>query len=639
MSPNYVEAKFSPIPSPRFSINHGSPRFSPANEPSPEEILNLYSQDLGICQSSNISPRENNNLKFSDSKIQTCKLNKKDTKNSKKQKQKKLKVNLDRKFDVKNKKNLNSENITSKENRLKELMNIYGCSGKLTEHHSNSTLGPKSVKLKNRVPKSQSNSNLSTKTSSKTITKKSKKKLLMPDDDVDLSGHFMPLEQLSMQSVKRNKNNLLSQDDVDLSVHYMSLEQISRQSVKRKAKKEKTNDTAAMKQNLKRKKEVKLSTDNSDMKINKSYQTFHSSSNYKQNKSNNQTKDLKYQKPNKQRNSNKRCPLKEKNNIDEDVTLKPIKNTILKPILPHDKPSYLKNKTAKCNIPDTQNNKKILLNKQPTDLEVEQIGVDREHFPKIFSEELTSNKHEQFLGSDNTQHNYINENTVTQDQQISYNGRNEDFIDHISQLHYALPTHSSRSKEVERFLSYSYQHLPFVIGQSTNKSHNLWVNIQEALSLIKHKVPQVVEEQSAGDHGIIKEAVDNEGTFSVISKLSAKTVKKHHQCPALMNDNLYEIPECNEDTVKSWENHPDCIQANIDPNYVRPRCSCLTQPSLSYKKVLRQIFGGSAAGSFEATESVSRIKGDFLHDQGDSYILELRKVLISLTQEFEELNK
>lgn len=222
-------------------------------------------------------------------------------------------------------------------------------------------------------------------------------------------------------------------------------------------------------------------------------------------------------------------------------------------------------------------------------------------------------------------HNYKTEN-----KEMSSDFGNEAVLEQPTHNHYTLPTHSSRSKEVERFLSGHYQHLPFVIGQSTNKSHNLWVNIQEALSLIKHNIPQTVEMHTSQDK-------DSERPLSVLSKLTTKSGKKPHQCPALVQDGLYDIPETSaegEEGMK-WEDHPDCIQANLDPNYSRPKCSCLPQATLSYKKVLRQIFGG---GDLEGMDQI-KAKDVALDHGGDNYTAELRKVLITFTQEFEDLNK
>ncbi|XP_054272859.1 uncharacterized protein LOC128993125 [Macrosteles quadrilineatus] len=220
-------------------------------------------------------------------------------------------------------------------------------------------------------------------------------------------------------------------------------------------------------------------------------------------------------------------------------------------------------------------------------------------------------------------------NDVHQSYKSEYNDMSDygNELEHPNQFHYTLPTHSSKSKEVDRFLNGHYQHtyLPFVIGQSTNKSHNLWVNIQEALSLIKNNIPQTIEIQN-----LCKESdKDSERPLTVLSKFSTKS-KKPHQCPALMHDGLYDIPETSRETEDGarWEDHPDCVQANLDPNFCRPRCSCVPQGTLSYKKVLQQIFLGE-----DATEGPTDPV-----DQGESYTGELRKALIAFTQEFEDLN-
>lgn len=52
---------------------------------------------------------------------------------------------------------------------------------------------------------------------------------------------------------------------------------------------------------------------------------------------------------------------------------------------------------------------------------------------------------------------------------------------------YLLPTFSYRMKCVPKScrMGFSFQKIPFVVGKSTNKSHNLGMRIQETLSLIK----------------------------------------------------------------------------------------------------------------------------------------------------------
>lgn len=670
ISPTFGSPKVSSNhePSPQFSITQ---ILSPGHEPSPEEILDLYSQDLGICKTNNPSPREDITLK------QSMKLNKSDKKHCKNQKTQKLKTNMNKKLDVKKNNIKNSDIKASNENRLKELMNIYGGSSKVKCSKSNFNPGLKSGISKNAATKSKSNIS---KSSSKALIKKTKNKRF--EYDSDLTAHNTPLEQRSMQSVflnsdvkgseeyilddlmniyegsvktkhhkfystvdsksvtskkvaakselkmsksssktlrNKSKKKLVIQQDVEFSDHYVPLDQMSRLSMSRKVKHRKNNDKAVKKQNLKAKVEEHFV---SDIKINKIHKTMHlNNCDSKLNKFNNPIKNIKDQKQIKSQNCNDNCQSKR---IDDDHE-PPKGNTN---IIFKDEPNVLLEYETKQNLKSNIPNKNIKkLNKQSKLIEMDERNFDREqHLNNNITKESNVKKDFQFPGGDyDMQNNYFNE-VIETNQQLGYS--TTDLLDQLSQLHYSMQR--NRPKEFERFL----KHLPFVIGKSTNKSHNLFVNIQEALSLIKYNVPQNVKEQSNAGYEY------DEGTPSVISKLTSKSVKKPHLCPVLENNRLYAIAECNEDdTIKTWEDHPDCIQANVDPDNVRPRCSCLTQPQISYKKVLRQIFRGNTVSS-EFSGNINSMRQDILQEQEvDSYFTELWKMLVSFSKEKEELKK
>ncbi|XP_014238745.1 uncharacterized protein LOC106660325 [Trichogramma pretiosum] len=73
------------------------------------------------------------------------------------------------------------------------------------------------------------------------------------------------------------------------------------------------------------------------------------------------------------------------------------------------------------------------------------------------------------------------------------NACTQDYNDPFETRNYQLPTKSSRLKQVER----SFQHelqvrgIPFVVGTSLSRSHNIGLNVQQVLGLIKTKQPAV----------------------------------------------------------------------------------------------------------------------------------------------------
>ncbi|KAJ8673626.1 hypothetical protein QAD02_004888 [Eretmocerus hayati] len=56
---------------------------------------------------------------------------------------------------------------------------------------------------------------------------------------------------------------------------------------------------------------------------------------------------------------------------------------------------------------------------------------------------------------------------------------------------YDQPTESSKMKQVQRPYRFHVSHIPFVVGTSLSPSHNLGLNIQQVLSLIKVKQPAI----------------------------------------------------------------------------------------------------------------------------------------------------
>ncbi|XP_054271984.1 uncharacterized protein LOC128992436 [Macrosteles quadrilineatus] len=545
-------------------------------EPSPEEILNIFSQDLGINYSPNVTPR------VIYQNINTNDYAKPKEKKDKKPKQLKLK---EKKVETGKRKSAKQE-ITQKDNKMKELMNIYGCGDKMKKLNSDSTIGSKS--MSKIVSRKQSSVNkISSKASSVAMSRKSKIKYKITNDlDMNFSeGDSVPIEKSSRLSTKRKNKQKIN-----------SVKPIKNPSLKRKFANKQIDE-----ENLKPSK-------NLSSYRNKSYETQKNNVKTYKDSQNGllKNKNLTHSYHNPRDNINSHKTL----NVNDVEVSKKEDFTVL-----HAIPDAIELVAKTSDLPsETQGEKQSTSLNKPS--KIADVGKDQNITKKV-SEEKNLNKPVTL------------KNDVHQSYKTEYNDMSDygNELEHPNQFHYTLPTHSSKSKEVERFLNGHYQHtyLPFVIGQSTNKSHNLWVNIQEALSLIKNNIPQTIEIQN-----LCKESdKDSERPLTVLSKFSTKS-KKPHQCPALMHDGLYDIPETSremEDGAR-WEDHPDCVQANLDPNFCRPRCSCVPQGTLSYKKVLQQIFLGE-----DATEGPTDPV-----DQGESYTGELRKALIAFTQEFEDLN-
>lgn len=580
-----------------------SPRQSPSKytktsaqdcEPTPEDILKLYSQDLGISHSaspSQSSPRPNFDYKFT--------INKKSISTKGKLKcgnndiSKNVINSSGNKSQPKNNSMRITENRFSYENRLNEVKKIY-CStnDKMVKPSSDSTLGSKSKRRRNRLSiKDTNNVDLLRKTRSNTITRKREIKKMEMNPVTDLNGD----DSLKASRVSKKRK---------CKIKHSSVKGIKSdgQNMKIEAKSENFHEMKLRdNQQINRHDSDKIVS--SDDKLNKNI-TFNKQSKSKKNK------------------------LLRENNISHE-SIKNNSNAIPKPAPPARHNYSVKQTQETRDLNNYEKNKYSKLKKQSNRDKTEQIGISGDvDLHNNTSEESKLNQRftEKVYKSSYDKVNYSNTN-------MSIDNEYEGLLDELPQLHYTLPTQSSKSKEVERFLNGAYHHLPFVMAQSTNKSHNLWVNIQEVLSLIQQQNPHAFEVEK------VVGGFDNEDdkAISVSSNISMKSLKKTHQCPALQHEPLYDIPETNE-ADSSWENHPECIQANIDPNGVKPRCCCQSQPSVGYKKVLLQLFGGGDISS-EASDEVVRFREEIFQDQaGELYIDELKNLLISSTQEFEELN-
>lgn len=555
-------------------LNDQEVLFEKQNGPSPEEILNIYSEGLGINLSRNTSPRKDVSYQSNDNDPYKSNPERKDKKHTKTSKQPKLLT--DKKTSGIKKDVSKSAVFLDKENRMKDLMNIYGCSNKILKPHSESTIGSKSE-----------------------ISKKTHNKKIKKSDDSSKGSIAAP----SKKSKRKSKRNLTKSNIEGLEGDNFNLEKSSRINTKRKSKQKSISGNMKMKnQNLKRKKGSYFSNDNTSFKLNRTSQTLTGQESQNPNK----------QQPTQAKSHSKTLNLQDSLKLNKSQ----VKNSF-----------YTNNASISDDIKQT---KQELLGESA--LNRKQSNERQLNKQVLFNEDVETSGHSNINNFDQSMA-HTNNQTLTNGDLF-----NEDFSGQQT-FHYTLPTHSSRSKEVERFLNGHYQHLPFVIGQSTNKSHNLWVNIQEALSLIKQKVPQTNDTQSTLHYN-----VESEKAPSIFSKVSKTSTKKPHQCLAANTDSLYNIPEGmneneeNSDAMNSWENHPECMKANLDPNYSKSRCSCLNQPSVSYKQVLQQIFCGMSENSDMSLDTNNR-RDFYSQDHGDSYTAELRKTLISFTQEFEEMNK
>lgn len=589
----------------RVLNNRNFDSFPETAEPTPEEILNLYSEDLGICLSSrNGSPRGGDIIHLQHLTIADDLKSNKNRRNKNSSKQLKSKSNTITKQE--NKKEKKHKSDMPKENKLKELIKIYGGSEKIKKPYSDLKLNSKSDENRKISATALKPSNASSKASS------------------------IP----SRKSRRKNKNKKYVNQN-DNYVDNVFLENSTRLSSKRKTN-PKANVSNVKKGNLKRNLKFNPVKGDTEPKLNRDFPNSNKENKHCKNKLNNSKIDKPLKPKNKASSQIKEKLYSYSQESKRNTLTKGISKTSMN-VNSHDQ-KYIgpENNVNFNDLENFQNNycnqytKHKLATKHSSEKGINLLSK------KGSTEEANHNKNNVFVKSDPVERSdNVFAGEHSQYDHFKHETFNDDFVSKSLQGHYALPTQSSRLKEVDRFLNGHYQHLPFVIGQSTNKSHNLWVNIQEALSLIKQKLQQPLETPNSPRN----DCVEYERPPSVLSKLTTKSIRKPHQCPALRADSLYDIPEANleaeEAGVSSWEDNPECIKANIDPNYVRSRCSCVAQPVMNYKNVLRQIFGGNSEGVSE-----NGAKGDVFYDQGgDSYIAELKKALITFTQDFEEMNK
>lgn len=185
---------------------------------------------------------------------------------------------------------------------------------------------------------------------------------------------------------------------------------------------------------------------------------------------------------------------------------------------------------------------------------------------------------------------------------------------------YTQSTLSSRMKQVHRPLYFSYNNrYPFVVGQSINKSHNLGVNIQQLLSLIKTKhiskhLVQKYETKNQSHCDLSIESKVSRTKSHYLSNLEEESNcckenksnsaffmpklirKKSRKCPAIHEEDFSEENEQSIEEAKvckyknPWDvEQPEFEQANLNPGNLRPPCNCMPKNYTNFKDILHNI--------------------------------------------------
>lgn len=172
---------------------------------------------------------------------------------------------------------------------------------------------------------------------------------------------------------------------------------------------------------------------------------------------------------------------------------------------------------------------------------------------------------------------------------------------------YELPTIASKMKQVAKtyFQNFTFRTIPFVAATSTSPSHNLGINIQQVLSIIKGRKPLTgISPTLAYNIELAANKLGSRPFSALVSNLGSRLTSKC-VCPAgprRMNiSQLAEMAkEVTEDSIIDSQNNVDndVICKNfecgdkisrqtwiVDPSIKKEQCLCVDKPGVNFEDV------------------------------------------------------
>ncbi|XP_014254782.1 uncharacterized protein LOC106669664 [Cimex lectularius] len=128
--------------------------------------------------------------------------------------------------------------------------------------------------------------------------------------------------------------------------------------------------------------------------------------------------------------------------------------------------------------------------------------------------------------------------------------------------------------------SVKFNRIPFIVGQSTNKSYHIGLNIQQTLSLFK-LTPSLISLSEGNPDKAISERSSAFTIFTSPSILQDKF--RHPSCPACVHTNDSDDEDGDPWSIPQKDNFDQRTQATS-------QCNCLPKKLVSFHEVLSQLF-------------------------------------------------
>lgn len=174
---------------------------------------------------------------------------------------------------------------------------------------------------------------------------------------------------------------------------------------------------------------------------------------------------------------------------------------------------------------------------------------------------------------------------------------------------YELPTIASKMKQVAKnyFQNFTFRTIPFVVARSTSPSHNLGINIQQVLSIMKGRKPvQGISPTLAYNIELAANKLGSRPFSALVSNLGSRLTSRC-MCPAARRFNFAQLQEqaknsvipedgnesqidmnCRSETYeKNYESSKNVPEKSwsIDPNKRIDQCNCLPRRGVNFNDV------------------------------------------------------
>ncbi|KAJ8919992.1 hypothetical protein NQ315_006522 [Exocentrus adspersus] len=140
---------------------------------------------------------------------------------------------------------------------------------------------------------------------------------------------------------------------------------------------------------------------------------------------------------------------------------------------------------------------------------------------------------------------------------------------------YELPTIASRMKQVAKSYlnSFTFKAIPFCAAISTSPSHNIGINIQQVMNIIKNRQPiKGISPTLAHNIGLAAERLNNRPLSALVSSIHSKTGYRMTPCP--LSKTYFNYPQLQEmargipeETVEEVEEVEDEVDSPRNENH------------------------------------------------------------------------